>query len=73
MSLEKDLFKAYTKPIKDKDLFKALNKSTKSISKRTGSTIKQSEEFRLNKKTSDKMFKANQKSAKWLRSLFIRE
>ncbi|MGD1808976.1 hypothetical protein ACP6PL_26555 [Dapis sp. BLCC M126] len=73
MSLEKDLFKAYTRPIKEKDLLKALNKSAKSISKRSASAIKQSEEFRLNKKTRDKISKNNQKSAKWLLSLFIRK
>ena len=73
MSLEKDLFEAYTRPIKEKDLFKALNKSAKSISKRSASAIKQSEKFRLNKKTQDKILKSNQKSAKWLRSLLIRK
>jgi len=73
MSLEKDLFKAYTRPLKEKDLFKALNKSAKSISKRGASTIKQSDEFRLNKKTRDKINKDNLKSAKWLRSLLIRK
>ncbi|MGK7919559.1 MAG: hypothetical protein AB4080_06075 [Trichodesmium sp.] len=73
MSLEKDLFKAYTRPIKEKDLFKALNKSAKSISKRSASVIKQSDEFRLKKKGQDKLFKDNLKSAKWLRSLLIRK
>ena len=73
MSLEKDLFKAYTKPMKEKGLFKALNQYAKSISKRGVSAIKQSEKFRFNKKTQDKIFKANQKCAKWLRSLFIQE
>ena len=73
MSLEKDLFKAYTKPIKEKDLLKAVNKYTKSISKRSASAIKQSEEFRLNKKTQDQILKSNQKSTKWLRSLLIRK
>jgi len=73
MSLEKDLFKAYTKPMKEKDLVKALNKSAKSISKRATSAIKQSEEFRLKKKGQDKILKSSLKSGEWLKSLLVRK
>ncbi|MDE5111215.1 MAG: hypothetical protein O4965_16910 [Trichodesmium sp. St19_bin1] len=73
MSLEKDLFKAFTKPIKERDLLKTLKKSGKSAFRRTSSTIKQSEEFPSNKKARDELLKSNIKSSKWLRSLLIRK
>ncbi len=73
MSLGKDLFKAYTKPIKEKDLFKALNKSSQAISEISIAAFKQSENIRLNQKTQNKIIEGNLKSVKWLRSLLIRE
>ncbi|MDJ0518942.1 MAG: hypothetical protein F6K22_18050 [Okeania sp. SIO2F4] len=73
MSLGKDLFKAYTKPIKRKDLFKALNKSSQAISEISIAAFKQSENIRLNKKTQKKIIEGNLNSVKWLGSLFIRE
>ena len=73
MSLEKDLFKAFTKPIKERDLLKTLKKSGKSAFRRTSSIIKQSEEFPSNKKARDELLKSNIKSSKWLRSLLIRK
>lgn len=73
MSLEKDLLKAYTKPIKEKDLFKALNKSSQAISKISIYAVKQSENIRLSKKTQNKIIEGNLKSVKWWRSLLIRE
>ncbi len=73
MSLGKDLFKAYTKPIKRKDLFKALNKSSQAISEISIAAFKQSENIRLNQKTQNKIIEGNLKSVKWLRSLLIRE
>ncbi|WP_426564861.1 hypothetical protein [Dapis sp. BLCC M172] len=73
MSLGKDLFKAYRKPIKEKDLFKALNKSSQAISDISISAVKQSQNIRLNQKTQDKIIKDNWKSVNWLRSLFVRK
>ena len=73
MSLEKDLFKAFTKPIKERDLLKTLKKSGKSAFRRTSYIIKQSEEFPSNKKARDKLIKGSIKSSKWLRSLLIRK
>ncbi len=73
MSLAKDLFKAYTKPIKEKDLFKALNKSSQAISEISISAVKQSKNIRLNEKTQKEINQNVLKSLKRLRKQLIRE
>ena len=73
MSLEKDLFKQYLKPMKEKDLFKALKKTAKQASKRNISVVKNSDDFRLNKKGEKKVISSNLKSSKWWRSLIVRK
>ncbi|NEO55610.1 MAG: hypothetical protein F6K54_22575 [Okeania sp. SIO3B5] len=50
MSLEKDLLKQYLRPMKEKDLLKTLKKTAKKASKMNISAVKNSDDFRLNKK-----------------------
>ncbi|NES67790.1 MAG: hypothetical protein F6K24_22370, partial [Okeania sp. SIO2D1] len=47
MSLEKDLFKQYLRPMREKDLLKALKKSAKKASKANISMVKKSDDYRL--------------------------
>ncbi|NEP83250.1 MAG: hypothetical protein F6K39_36995 [Okeania sp. SIO3B3] len=73
MSLEKDLFKKYLIPVKEKDLFKALEKTAKKASKINISVVEKSENYRLNEKTRKKILSYSLKSTKWLRSLIVRK
>ena len=73
MSLEKDLLKQYLKPMKEKDLFKTLKKTAKQASKTNISMVKNSDDFRLNKKAEKNIISSNLKSSNWLRSLIVRK
>ncbi|NEP90903.1 MAG: hypothetical protein F6K18_31110 [Okeania sp. SIO2C2] len=73
MSLEKDLLKKYLRPMKEKDLFKTLKKTAKKASKTNISVVKNSDDYRLNKKAEKKIILSNIKSAKWLQSLIVRK
>ncbi|NEQ71663.1 MAG: hypothetical protein F6K23_00355 [Okeania sp. SIO2C9] len=71
MSLEKDLFKQYLRPMREKDLLKTLKKTAKKASKANISMVKKSDDYRLSKKAEKKMILSNLKSAKLLRSLIF--
>ena len=73
MSLEKDLFKNYLIPVKEKDLFKALEKAAKKASKANIYVVKKSENYRLTKKAEKQIFSFSSNSAKWLKSLIVRK
>ena len=59
--------------MKEKDLLKTLKKTAKKASKRSISVVKNSDDYRLNKKAEKKIILSNLKSSKWLKSLIVRK